>query len=62
MPLLLKHSLSDINNYTTDTFMSGELQNTSSVSLQYVELFYLLENMSFCLGCVEACICVGLLE
>ena len=32
--------------------MSGELQNTSSVSLQYVELFYLFENMSFRLGCV----------
>ena len=50
MPLLLKHRLSDINNYATETFMSGELQNTSSVSLQYVELFYLFENMSFCLG------------
>ena len=24
--LLLKHSLSDINNYATDTFMTGELQ------------------------------------
>jgi len=44
--LLLKHCLSDINNYATDAFMTDELQ----ILHLSVCSFNLLENISFWIG------------